>query len=100
MSYGRYNDAEMILKRAFQENPEKIEIHTKFLELYYKTKRPTEFQDIFMHDDMVHMRNNISGEDLVQAKAWGREIDPENPIYTELGVSTEGIVPLLETHEV
>lgn len=49
-----------------------------------------------MNDDAVHVRNNLSENDLIQARAWGREIDPENPIYTELSTPTEKVIPIEE----
>ena len=40
--------------------------------------------------------NNLPENDLIQAKAWGREIDPENPIYTELSTPTEKVILIEE----
>lgn len=96
MSYGRDADAEDILLDAIKKNPEKIETYTKLLELYHKTKNTAWFHKTFMNDDAVHVRNNLSENDLIQARAWGREIDPENPIYTELSTPTEKVIPIEE----
>lgn len=83
MAYGRYTEAEEMLGKVLQETPESIEAYTMLLRLYFETKNPKKFHEAFMHDEMVHVRNNISGEDLIQVKVWGREIDPNNPMYIE-----------------
>lgn len=96
MANGRDEDAEAILLIAIKNDPEKIEAYTKLLELYYKLKNISWFQNIFMHSDAIHWMNNLPENDLIQAKAWGREIDPENPIYKELSTPTENVIPIEE----
>lgn len=84
LAYGRDMQAEEILKEALRNNPTRLAIHTKLLEIYAKRRDAGSF-----------LNNAQNAFKLVGAESpeWARiceqglAIDPENPLYQPGGAT-------------
>lgn len=84
IAYGRYQQAEDLLKQALGRDPDRLALKHKLLEVYYATRNTEAFNDLAQ--SMVE-----GGQDIVDQDAWararemGRELDPQNALYAEEG---------------
>ena len=82
IAYGRYQQAEDLLKEAMSREPESLSLKNKLLEVYYATSNQDKFN--LIATGMVQ-----SGQDKEDARGWmricdmGRELDGENPLYSD-----------------
>jgi pilus assembly protein FimV len=78
MAYGRHQQAEEVLKKALDKNPERIELTAKLLEVYYNLRDT----DQFLAQAEEHAEELKSDTEL-----WGRvapmghELLPETPLF-------------------
>lgn len=81
IAYGRYQQAEQLLQQAMQKDPHRLALPHKLLEVYYAMRRPDAF--VGLAGEMM-----ADGRDQADAKAWGRakemgrDLAPENPMFT------------------
>jgi pilus assembly protein FimV len=84
LAYGRDMQAEEILKEALRNNPGRLAIHTKLLDIYAKRRDTASFltgaQNAFQ---LV----GIDSPEWGQICEQGLTIDPENPLYQPGGAS-------------
>ncbi len=84
IAYGRYQQAEDLLKQAMSRDPDRLALKHKLLEVFYATRNTEAFNDLA--HSMVE-----GGQDIVDQDAWararemGRELDPHNALYAEEG---------------
>jgi pilus assembly protein FimV len=82
LAYGRDLQAEEILKEAMRANPERMAVRTKLLEVYAKRRDTKGFE---LLAGQLFALAGADSEDWHQAQEMGRQIDPENPLYTPGG---------------
>jgi pilus assembly protein FimV len=82
LAYGRDLQAEEILKEAMRSNPERMAVRTKLLEVYAKRRDTKGFE---LLAGQLFSLAGADSEDWQKAQALGRQIDPENPLYTPGG---------------
>ena len=78
LAYGRDAQAEEILKEALRNNPERLAIHQKLLELFAKRR------DLNAFEVIAEMAMNVSmgkGAEWERMRELGRSIDPGNILY-------------------
>ena len=87
LAYDRDEQAIQVLKEAYSENPERGELAEKLLHIYHKQDDRRAFDnlaaDVYKNIDSLQ---NISWEKVV---SMGREVSPDNVLYTAGGVVEE-----------
>lgn len=78
LAYGRDLQAEEILKEALRENPTRLSIHGKLLEIYAKRRDARAFQVLA---NEVYDLTQGQGNDWEHACVLGRQLDPDNTLY-------------------
>ena len=78
MAYGRHQQAEEVLKKALEKNPERHELTAKLLEVYYNLKDTDQF--VAMAEEAAEgLKTN---EELWgRIAAMGHELSPENALF-------------------
>ncbi|MGD8615899.1 MAG: FimV/HubP family polar landmark protein [Gammaproteobacteria bacterium] len=81
LAYGRYQQAEDLIKDALAASPEQPELELKLLEIYLAASNQAAFDE---HAQRVFDRLD-GGDDPVWEKIaeMGREISPDNPLYQQ-----------------
>lgn len=80
IAYGRYQQAEELIKQAIERFPEREELRHKLLEIYYSAKNTNEYNRL-----AEELRQ--SGTEQNKPDVWekiakmGRELDPGNPMF-------------------
>ena len=78
MAYGRDQQAEEILKEALRDNPERISIHRKLLELYARRQDAASFEKIAV---MAKEITQGQGPDWEAIAKIGSTLQPESKLY-------------------
>ncbi len=88
MAYGRFQQAEELLKEAIEENPERAELHVKLQELYYKNKDAAAFAAAAA---TTYALLEGSGPLWEKVLVMGHELCPDNELFAAApeGVSLE-----------
>lgn len=81
LAYGRDLQAEEILKEALRNNPERLAIHSKMLEIFAKRRDTVGFQKAALQAQAI---TGINTPDWSRIASLGKTIDPENPLYRDL----------------
>jgi len=80
--YGRYDQATELLQEEIAKNPKNKQAHIGLLKIYYKQKWTIDFQ--IKYEFVINeFKDNLTEEEITQLKTWGKEINPENPLYIE-----------------
>ncbi|KRT54773.1 FimV/HubP family polar landmark protein [endosymbiont of Ridgeia piscesae] len=80
IAYGRYQQAEELIKQAIEKSPERLELKEKLLEIHYSAKDTTAFNEaaVAMHQEGIAESDTDSWKKIAR---MGRELDPENVLY-------------------
>ena len=78
LAYGRDLQAEEILKEAMRNNPSRVAIHIKMLEIYAKRRDAKAFEQVAVE---AYRLTSGHGDEWAKACELGREIDPDNSLY-------------------
>ncbi len=78
LAYGRDLQAEEILKEAMRNNPSRVAIHVKMLEIYAKRRDAKAFEQVAVE---AYRLTSGHGDEWAKACELGREIDPDNSLY-------------------
>jgi len=78
LAYGRDLQAEEILKEALKVNPTRVAIHGKLLEILAKRRDARAFE--VLAGDAFKLSGG-DGAEWERICEFGRELDPENPLY-------------------
>ncbi len=84
LAYGRYTQAEEIIKGALQSEPEREEYHTKLLEIYHAGGEKDKFLEAAQSYHGT-LGGNLLGDSWVKVCAMGRELQPGNPLFAGEG---------------
>jgi pilus assembly protein FimV len=80
IAYGRYQQAEDLLRQAQERDPSRVALKHKLLEVHYATRDVDGFTSLA--EEMVHL-----GEHTRDAEAWnhvlemGRDLNPDNALF-------------------
>lgn len=79
MAYGRYEQAEEILKDALTKDPKRFELQHKLLEVYASDKNTAAFEIL-----AGELYSTLGSGDPQWAKVaeLGRKLEPDNPLYS------------------
>jgi pilus assembly protein FimV len=79
LAYGRYQQAEDLIKDALENDAEREDLNLKLLEIYLAGRNKTAFDE---HAEGVLARLENSEDPLWEkVSEMGRELSPENPMY-------------------
>ena len=82
LAYGRDAQAEEILKEALKKDPQRQEIYLKLLEIHAQHNKPSAFETVASE---LYSVSGGQGEVWQKAMALGRQLDPNNPLFAEVG---------------
>ena len=82
LAYGRDAQAEEILKDALKKDPQRQEIYLKLLEIHAQHNKPSAFETVATE---LYAVTSGQGEVWQKAVGLGRQLDPNNPMFTEGG---------------
>lgn len=101
MAYGRYEAAEERLNEAVQNEPGRMELRAKLLELYHATQNKAAFES--SAEDFYASLGGAEADNPLWAKVvgMGTEIAPENPLFSQGGgavadIAATGEVPAID----
>lgn len=87
LAYGKDVPAEEILREGLIQEPKRVAIHLKLLEIFSKRGN---IDDFAIHANEVAVLAGTTGNDWETVRALGRKIDPENPLYADtVGLSMD-----------
>ena len=78
LAYGRDLQAEEILKEALRQNPGRLAIHTKMLEIFAKRRDTAGFQNTANQALALTGKESPEWQRICEL---GRGLDPQNPLY-------------------
>ena len=82
LAYGRDAQAEEILKEALKKDSQRQEIYLKLLEIHAQHNKPSAFETVAAE---LYSVSQGQGEVWQKAVGLGRQLDPNNPMFTESG---------------
>ena len=91
LAYGRDMQAEEILKEALRNNPGRLAIHTKLLDIYAKRRDTGSF---LISAQNAFQLAGIDSPEWEHICEQGLSIDPENPLYQPGGASASGFASI------
>src|SRR5205823_6510488 len=95
LAYGRDAQAEEILKEALKKDPQRQEIYLKLLEIHAQHNKPSAFETVATELFAVSQGH---GDAWTKAVALGRQLDPNNPMFSEGGASAHAAVDSPSMH--
>jgi pilus assembly protein FimV len=87
LAYGRDAQAEEILNEALSKQPDRVPVHVKLLEIFAHRHDAKGFEKTAKK---IRDLTNGSGPEWDKARALGRSVDPENPLYGGAGMVAAG----------
>jgi pilus assembly protein FimV len=80
LAYGRHQQAEDILRQALDKTPDKLDLHSKLLEVFHAAKNSDAFEEQarILHEKIGGNESNAYWKDIVPL---GREICPRSSLF-------------------
>lgn len=78
MAYGRYQQAEEVLKKALEAHPNRPEVTAKLFEVYFNTREKDKFDELVDSSAAALQENEAEWASVV---TMGKQISPENPLF-------------------
>ena len=81
LAYGRYQQAEELIREALEKEPEREDVNLKLLEVFLATQNQGAFDE---HAQTILARlENTADPMWTKVAAMGRELSPDNPLYQD-----------------
>lgn len=79
LAYGRYQQAEELIKGALEENPERLDLTSKLLEVYFATRDREAFESVVgeVHGEL----QAAGGAEWDKLQLMGQDLCPGNPLF-------------------
>jgi pilus assembly protein FimV len=81
LAYGRYKQAEELIRHAIEQNPERDECKLKLLEIHYATENRRAFQNYAW--ELKQQGADSKRDFWDKVLEMGRELLPDNPLFQE-----------------
>ena len=81
LAYGRYQQAEELVKAAIEKAPDRSELKLKLLEVYYAAKNTAEFDG--QAEALLAQLEDPDHPIWQRAAEMGRELNPDHPLYSQ-----------------
>lgn len=91
IAYGRYQQAEELIKQAIEKYPEREELKHKLAEIYYSAKKSQDFSSLAqeLHDVGIEEKKPEAWSKIA---AMGKELDPSSALFVgAAGVAASGV---------
>ncbi len=85
LAYGRYQQAEDLIKDALEKDSEREDLNLKLLEVFLAGKNQSAFDE--HAQTLLALLENTSSPAWEKVAEMGRELSPENPLYQVEGAS-------------
>ncbi|MEW5756800.1 MAG: FimV/HubP family polar landmark protein [Pseudomonadota bacterium] len=85
LAYGRYNQAEDIIKQAIASDPTREDFRFKLLEIHHAAKDKNKFVE--QAETLRGLLGGTSGATWARVAEMGRELYPEHPLFAGTGVN-------------
>lgn len=83
LAYGRYQQAEELIKGALDENPGRLDLKSKLLEVYFATRNRSEFEAVV--GDVHSELQAEGGSEWDKLQLMGQDLCPGNPLFGDRG---------------
>ncbi|MGZ8157983.1 MAG: FimV/HubP family polar landmark protein [Methylobacter sp.] len=80
LAYGRYQQAEELIRQAIKDQPNRDECKLKLLEIFYANENKTDFE--IYANELAEAGKRNEAEFWEQAAEMGREICPDSPLFS------------------
>jgi pilus assembly protein FimV len=91
IAYGRYQQAEELIKQAIEKNPEREELRHKLAEIYFSAKKPQEFNALAQELHNAGLEDKDAGA-WSKIAAMGKELDPSSALFAgAAGIAASGV---------
>lgn len=80
MAYGRFQQAESLLKDALDSTPDRVELKNKLLEVCHMSKDKAQFDAIIAESSEQLQEDEAAWKKIL---IMGHELSPENPLFAE-----------------
>jgi len=87
-AYGKYEAAEMLIKEAIQNEPNRLDLRYKLLEIYHGAKNSQSFE--FEASELADMVDNKEDAQWQRVVEMGRELAPDNAMFSN---GTAAVIP-------
>lgn len=81
LAYGRYQQAEDLMREAIQDTPDRDECKLKLLEIFYANENKVAFEEYAK--ELISSGKHEDKEFWSKVAEMGGEIDPESSLYTD-----------------
>ncbi len=90
IAYGRYQQAEELIKQAIEKFPEREELKHKLLEIYYSAKNTTQFTRLAGELQRAGLEKE-KPETWARVANMGKELDPGNALFAVAAGAAAGV---------
>ncbi|MEJ2405760.1 MAG: FimV/HubP family polar landmark protein [Candidatus Thiodiazotropha sp.] len=80
IAYGRYQQAEELIKQAIEKYPGRVELKQKLLEIYYSAKKPDVFTDLAQQMSNAGLQDS-NPDAWSKIAAMGKELNPSHALF-------------------
>ncbi len=95
IAYGRYQQAEELIKQAIERFPEREELKHKLLEIYYSAKNTKQFNRLAEELQQAGLEKE-KPDTWARVASMGKELDPGNTMFAvAAGAATGGVLNAL-----
>ena len=89
IAYGRDEQAEEVLLDGITANPNRVDVKKKLLGLYFKTKNTEGFERV--SEELFAQKESMSGDEWQEISVMGKELLPDNPLFTLSGSEFDAV---------
>jgi len=79
LAYGRYQQAEELIKGAIEENPGRIDLQSKLLEVHFATRDSDAFEALAQ--ELHSSLESAGGAEWDKYMLMGKDLCPDNPLF-------------------
>lgn len=95
IAYGRDEQAEEVLLDGIAAHPDRVDVKHKLIGLYFKNKNVEGFERIA--EELYAQRDSMAGEVWQEISDMGKELVPENPLFSLSGIDFDAVEQASET---
>ena len=89
IAYGRDEQAEEVLIDGIASHPDRVDVKSKLIGLYYKNKNVEGFERIA--EELYAQRESMAGNEWQEISDMGKELVPENPLFSLSGMDFDAV---------
>ncbi|GAB4345150.1 MAG: hypothetical protein Kow006_01990 [Gammaproteobacteria bacterium] len=86
LAYGRYQQAEELIKGAIDENPDRVDLKSKLLEVYFATRDREAFEPLAQ--ELHSTIEAAGGAEWDKYMLMGKDLCPDNPLFASAAAAS------------